>query len=132
MMTTILIALASRLRLGADCSPRSSRARLFSLVLFYLAPLPLDGRRARMGPAQRHHRGIAAAIGLGAIFGLPYCIAFVSHRCTAGLVARTSRAAGTAGRHECSSRQRRCAAGTGAGVVSGRPHPALDCRFLPR
>jgi hypothetical protein len=49
---------------------------LISLVLFYLAPLPLMVAALGWGPLGATIGGIAAAIGLGAIFGLPYCIAF--------------------------------------------------------
>ena len=50
---------------------------LISLLLFYLAPLPLMVAAMGWGPLSATIGGIAAAIGLGAIFGLPYCIAFV-------------------------------------------------------
>jgi hypothetical protein len=50
---------------------------LISLLLFYLAPLPLMMAALGWGPLSATIGGIAAAIGLGAIFGLPYCIAFV-------------------------------------------------------
>lgn len=49
---------------------------LISLVLFYLAPLPLMVAAIGWGPLCACLGGIAAAIGLGALFGLPYCIAF--------------------------------------------------------
>jgi len=49
---------------------------LISLVLFYLAPLPLMVAAIGWGPLYASLGGIAAAIGLGALFGLPYCIAF--------------------------------------------------------
>ncbi|MDE5452116.1 DUF2232 domain-containing protein [Bradyrhizobium sp. CSA112] len=49
---------------------------LFSLLLFYLAPLPLMVAALGWGPLAATIGGIAAASGLGAIFGLPYCIAF--------------------------------------------------------
>ncbi|WP_407112604.1 hypothetical protein [Bradyrhizobium sp. LMG 9283] len=49
---------------------------LISLVLFYLAPLPLMVAAIGWGPLCASLGGIAAAIGLGALFGLPYCIAF--------------------------------------------------------
>jgi hypothetical protein len=48
-----------------------------SLLLFYLAPLPLMVAGLSWGPFTATIGGIAAAIGLGALFGLPYCIAFV-------------------------------------------------------
>jgi hypothetical protein len=49
---------------------------LISLVLFYLASLPLMVASIGWGPLCASLGGIAAAIGLGALFGLPYCIAF--------------------------------------------------------
>src|SRR5919206_1573370 len=49
---------------------------LISLVLFYLAPLPLMVAAIGWGPLCASLGGIAAAIGLGALFGLPYCVAF--------------------------------------------------------
>ena len=49
---------------------------LISLLLFYLAPLPLMVAALGWGPIAATIGGIAAASGLGAIFGLPYCIAF--------------------------------------------------------
>jgi hypothetical protein len=50
---------------------------LISLLLFYLAPLPLMVAAIGWGPLCATIGGIGAAIGLGAIFGLPYCLAFV-------------------------------------------------------
>jgi hypothetical protein len=50
---------------------------LISLLLFYLAPLPLMVAALGWGPLSAALGGILAATGLGAIFGLPYCIAFV-------------------------------------------------------
>jgi hypothetical protein len=50
---------------------------LMALVLFYLAPLPLMVAALGWGPLSATIGGIAAACGLGAIFGLSYCIAFV-------------------------------------------------------
>lgn len=49
---------------------------LISLVLFYLAPLPLMVASIGWGPLCASLGGIAAAMGLGALFGLPYCLAF--------------------------------------------------------
>jgi hypothetical protein len=49
---------------------------LISLLLFYLAPLPLMVAALGWGPLSATIGGIIAATGLGAIFGLPYCIAF--------------------------------------------------------
>src|SRR6185312_11149836 len=49
---------------------------LISLLLFYLAPLPLMVAALVWGPLSAATGGIAAACGLAAIFGLPYGIAF--------------------------------------------------------
>jgi len=76
MMTTILIALAAGCASALMFASIISGA-LISLVLFYLAPLPLMVAALGWGPLSATIGGIAAAIGLGAIFGLPYCIAFV-------------------------------------------------------
>ena len=76
MMTTILIALAAGCASALMFASIISGA-LISLALFYLAPLPLMVAALGWGPLSATIGGIAAAIGLGAIFGLPYCIAFV-------------------------------------------------------
>jgi hypothetical protein len=76
MMTTILIALAAGCASALMFASIISGA-LISLVLFYLAPLPLMVAGLGWGPLSATIGGIAAASGLGAIFGLPYCIAFV-------------------------------------------------------
>jgi hypothetical protein len=49
---------------------------LISLLLLCLAPLPLMVAGLGWGPLCATIGGIIAAIGLGAIFGLPHCIAF--------------------------------------------------------
>src|SRR5690349_2327093 len=49
---------------------------LISLLLFYLAPLPLMVAAIGWGPLAAAIGGIAASLGLGAIFGFNYCIAF--------------------------------------------------------
>jgi len=49
---------------------------LISLVLFYLAPLPLMVATLAWGPLCGTIGGIAAATGLGLFFGLPYCVGF--------------------------------------------------------
>jgi hypothetical protein len=49
---------------------------LISLLLFYLAPLPLMVAALGWGPIAATIGGIVAASGLGVMFGLPYCIAF--------------------------------------------------------
>ncbi|NUR14413.1 MAG: hypothetical protein HOQ20_21605 [Bradyrhizobium sp.] len=75
MMPFVLIALvagaASALMFASIIS-----GALISLVLFYLAPLPLMVAAIGWGPLCASAGGIAAAVGLGALFGLPYCIAF--------------------------------------------------------
>jgi hypothetical protein len=76
MMTTILIALAAGAASALMFASIVSGA-LISLLLFYLAPLPLMVTALGWGPLGATIGGIVAAIGLGAIFGLPYCIAFV-------------------------------------------------------
>ncbi len=76
MMTTILIALAAGSASALMFASIISGA-LFSLVLFYLAPLPLMVAGLGWGPLSATIGGISAALGLGAIFGVPYCIAFV-------------------------------------------------------
>jgi hypothetical protein len=50
---------------------------LISLLLFYLAPLPLMVAGMAWGPLSAAIGGTAAAAGLAAIFGLPYGIGFV-------------------------------------------------------
>ncbi|MCC8942224.1 hypothetical protein H8A99_38900 [Bradyrhizobium sp. Arg68] len=49
---------------------------LVSLLLFYLAPLPLMVTALGWGPLAAAVGGIAASATLGAIFGIPYSIAF--------------------------------------------------------
>src|ERR1700709_824962 len=75
MIAIVLIALA------AGCASALMFASivsgvLISLVLFYLAPLPLMVAALGWGPLCATIGGIAAACAVGAIFGLPYCIAF--------------------------------------------------------
>ena len=74
-MTFALIALiagaASALMFASIIS-----GALISLVLFYLAPLPLMVASIGWGPLCATLGGIGAALGLGALFGLPYCLAF--------------------------------------------------------
>src|SRR6195952_3464652 len=76
MMTTLLIGLAAGCASALMFASIISGA-LISLLLFYLAPLPLMMAGLGWGPLSATIGGIAAACGLGAIFGLPYCIAFV-------------------------------------------------------
>src|SRR5258707_14450231 len=76
MIAIVLIALAAGCASALMFASIVSGA-LISLLLFYLAPLPLMVAALGWGPLSATIGGIAAATGLGAIFGLPYCIAFV-------------------------------------------------------
>jgi hypothetical protein len=49
---------------------------LISFLLLYLAPLPLMVAALGWGPLSATIGGIAAATGLGVIFGLPFCVAY--------------------------------------------------------
>jgi hypothetical protein len=75
MIAFFLIALAAG---GASALMFASiiSGALISLVLFYLAPLPLMVATLAWGPLCGTIGGIAAATGLGVMFGLPYCLAF--------------------------------------------------------
>jgi len=75
MMAIVLIAIAAGSASALMFASIISGA-LISLLLFYLAPLPLMVAALGWGPLSATVGGIVAAIGLGAIFGLPYCIAF--------------------------------------------------------
>ena len=75
MIATVLIALAAGCASALMFASIISGA-LISLLLFYLAPLPLMVAALGWGPLSATIGGIAAATVLGAIFGLPYCIAF--------------------------------------------------------
>lgn len=75
MMTGILIALAAGLASALMFASIVSGA-MISIVLFYLAPLPLMVAALGWGSATALIGGIAAALGLGAIFGFPYMAAF--------------------------------------------------------
>jgi hypothetical protein len=76
MIAIILIGLAAGCASALMFASIISGA-LISLLLFYLAPLPLMVAALGWGPIAATIGGILAASGLGAIFGLPYCIAFV-------------------------------------------------------
>jgi hypothetical protein len=76
MIALLLIAIAAGAASALMFASIVSGA-LISLLLFYLAPLPLMVAAIGWGPLSATIGGIAAACGLGAIFGLPYCIAFV-------------------------------------------------------
>ena len=75
MIAVIFIGLAAGCASALMFASINSGA-LISLLLFYLAPLPLMVAALGWGPLAATIGGIAAACGLGAIFGLPYCIAF--------------------------------------------------------
>jgi hypothetical protein len=75
MIAMIFIAIAAGSASALMFASITSGA-LISLLLFYLAPLPLMVAALGWGPLAATIGGIAAAVGLGAIFGLPYCIAF--------------------------------------------------------
>src|SRR5271163_1434561 len=75
MIAIVLIAIAAGSASALMFASIVSGA-LISVLLFYLAPLPLMVAAMVWGPLSATVGGIAAAIGLGAIFGLPYCIAF--------------------------------------------------------
>src|SRR5471032_1347271 len=76
MIAVILIALAAGAASALMFASMVSGAPI-SVLLLYLAPLPLMVAALGWGPLCATIGGIAAATGLGAIFGLPYCMAFV-------------------------------------------------------
>src|SRR4030081_3176127 len=76
MIAIVLIAVAAGCASALMFASIISGA-LISLLLFYRAPLPLMVAALGGGPLAATIGGIAAATGLGLIFGLPYCIAFV-------------------------------------------------------
>jgi hypothetical protein len=75
MIAIVLIAIAAGSASALMFASIVSGA-LISLLLFYLAPLPLMVAALGWGPLSATVGGVFAATGLGAIFGLPYCIAF--------------------------------------------------------
>jgi hypothetical protein len=75
MIAIVLIAIAAGSASALMFASIISGA-LISLLLFYLAPLPLMVAALGWGPISATIGGISAATGLGAIFGLRYCIAF--------------------------------------------------------
>ena len=75
MILYILIALAAGSASALMFASIISGA-LISLLLFYLAPLPLMVATLAWGPLCGTIGGIGAAMGLGLMFGLPYCVAF--------------------------------------------------------
>jgi hypothetical protein len=76
MITSFLIALAAGCASALMFASITSGA-LISLLLFYLAPLPLMVAALGWGPAGAAIGGIAAGTGLGAIFGLPLLVTFI-------------------------------------------------------
>jgi hypothetical protein len=76
MIAIILIAIAAGCASALMFASMVS-GELISVLLLYLAPLPLMVAALGWGPLCATIGGIAAAIALGALFGLPYCIAFV-------------------------------------------------------
>src|SRR5713226_10753651 len=76
MIVIVLIAMAAGCASALMFASIVSGA-LISLVLFWLAPLPLMVAALGWGPLAATIGGITAASGLGLIFGFPYCIAFV-------------------------------------------------------
>ncbi|WP_426537537.1 hypothetical protein [Bradyrhizobium sp. McL0615] len=76
MIAIILIGLAAGCASALMFASIISGA-LISLLLFYLSPLPLMVAALGWGPIAATVGGTVAASGLGTIFGLPYCIAFV-------------------------------------------------------
>lgn len=76
MMIGLLIAIAAGCASALMFASISSGA-LISLLLFYLAPLPLMLAAIGWGPAGAAIGGILAAGTLGLIFSLPYLVAFL-------------------------------------------------------
>ena len=75
MIAIVLIAIAAGCASALMFASIISGA-LISLLLFYLAPLPLMVAALGWRPLSATIGGISAAMGLGAIFGFRYCIAF--------------------------------------------------------
>lgn len=75
MIMIVLIAIAAGCASALMFASIVSGA-LISLLLLYFAPLPLMVAALGWGPLAATVGGIGAATGLGAIFGLPFCIAF--------------------------------------------------------
>ena len=75
MIAILLVAIAAGCASALMFASIISGA-LISLLLFYLAPLPLMVAALAWGSLCASIGGIAAANSLGAIFGLPYCLAF--------------------------------------------------------
>lgn len=76
MMLNILIAIAAGCASGLMFASIISGV-MISLILFYLAPLPLMVAALGWGPASALIGAVAAGGGLGLAFGLPYFVAFI-------------------------------------------------------
>jgi len=76
MIAIVAIAIAAGCASALMYASIISRVRL-SLVLLYLAPLPLMVAAIGWGPLSAAMGGIAAASALGLLFGLPYAISYV-------------------------------------------------------
>ena len=75
MIALVLIGLAAGAASALMFASMVS-GELISLALIYLAPLPLIVAALGWGPLCAAIGGVAAAAGLGAVFGLPLCAAF--------------------------------------------------------
>src|ERR1700731_2254055 len=75
MIAIVLIAIAAGCASALMFASFISGA-LVSLLLVYFAPLPLMVAALGWGPLAATIGGIMAATGLGAFFGLPFCIAY--------------------------------------------------------
>src|SRR5579863_1347842 len=76
MIATILVALAAGLASALMFASITSGA-LISLLLINLAPLPLMVAGLAWGPLGAAMGSLAAATVIGAVFGIPYGMAFV-------------------------------------------------------
>ncbi len=76
MIAIAAIAIAAGAASALMFASTISRVRL-SLVLLYLAPLPLMVAAIGWGPRSAAMGGIAAATALGLLFGLPYAVSYV-------------------------------------------------------
>ena len=130
MIAIVLIALAAGCASALMFASIISGA-LISLLLFYLAPLPLMVAALGWGPIAATIGGIAGGFRPRRDLRPALLHRLCHHRCAACLVARPPLAAGTAAA-QCSFRQWLDAGGAATRMVSGRPHPALDrglCRI---
>ena len=75
MIALVLIGIAAGFASALMFASLTSGA-LISLLLFYLAPLPLMVAAIGWGPLAAAIGGVAAAGSVGVIFGLSYCIAY--------------------------------------------------------